>query len=446
MTNLRNHTVTTLVTVLWLLTSMSRAASPANEIILLNDNGAWCWFQDERAIVLGDQLIFGSVANRLGTDGADRGGNIEVTTVDLTGKARPVTTVLHARLENDDHDVPALLVLGNGCLLAVYSRHGTDRFIRVRVSVSPGDATSWEDENQVEREAQVTYSNLFLLRDVEDSRQRIYDFYRGEHWNPNWIISDDLGQSWRYGGRLIAFDGRPYVKYTSNGIDTIHFVTTEHHPHNYNNSLYHACIKAGSIRRSDGTRICDVNEAPIRPTQATTVFAGDADHVAWPCDMHLDADGHPCIVYSVQRRLDPNDIRYRYARWNGRTWTDHFVAHAGSALYGTEPHYSGLAALDPADPGRLYISTDADPITGKPLISRNDGKRHYEIFEGRTGSGDVAWKWKPITCDSVSDNIRPIVPTSPGGSRLLLWLRGTYTSYTRYDLEVVGIIRKADSW
>jgi hypothetical protein len=68
--------------------------------------------------------------------------------------------------------------------------------------------------------------------------------------------------------------------------------------------------------------------------------------------------------------------------------------------------------------------------------------RHYEIFEGRTADGGVTWAWQPITKDSPADNLRPIVPISDGSEAILLWLRGTYTAYTRYDLDVVGLIRE----
>jgi len=444
MTSMANRTVAILLATALSQTLVVQVSAVGEEIMVLNNNGGWCWFQDERAIVLGDRLVFASVANALGTDGAGRGGNIEVTTVDLTGKVPSVTTVLHAQLQNDDHAGPALLVLDDERILAMYCRHGTDPLIRFRISSYPGDTTSWQPERQSPRETPVTYSNLFLLRSGKGGKARVYNFYRGEHWNPNWLTSDDMGQTWRYGGRLIAFEGRPYVKYASNGLDTIHFVTTEHHPHNYTNSLYHGYMKAGSLYRSDGTVICDVNDAPIQPTQATTVFAGDVDHVAWPCDMHLDAFGNPCIVYSVQKQLDPNHIRYHYARWDGRIWNDHLIAQAGTALYAGEEHYSGLAALDPADPDRLYISTDADPITGEPLLSRSDGRRHYEIFEGRTADRGATWSWTPITRDSTADNIRPIAPARKGGPSILLWLRGTYMSYTKYDLDVVGIIGPAE--
>jgi hypothetical protein len=34
------------------------------------------------------------------------------------------------------------------------------------------------------------------------------------------------------------------------------------------------------------------------------------------------------------------------------------MAHAGSALALAEPHYIGFAAIDPADPRRVVVSTD----------------------------------------------------------------------------------------
>jgi len=106
-----------------------------------------------------------------------------------------------------------------------------------------------------------------------------------------------------------------------------------------------------------------------------------------------------------------------------------------------EIHYTGLACLDPQNPNVLYISTDADPRTGSPLISDSDGKRHHEIFRGRTRDGGVTWNWRPITHDSREDNLRPIVPIGKDRHSVLLWLRGTYSMYTNYDLDIVGILR-----
>ena len=175
----------------------SPAASSGDSFTTFNDNGGWCWFQDERALVHNDMLLFGSVANAAGTDGDNRGGNVEVTTFDLGSRTRIATTVLHRRLENDDHDAPALLRLPDGRILAVYCRHGRDKLIRYRVSRRPDDTTAWQPERQIAREARVTYSNLFLLPAENGGKGRVYNFYRGEHWNPNWVYSDDLCDTWQ---------------------------------------------------------------------------------------------------------------------------------------------------------------------------------------------------------------------------------------------------------
>ena len=361
-----------------------------------------------------------------------------MTVFDLRRRVVDMRLVLHPHLEADDHNVPALLALQDGRILAVYSRHGSDKLIRYRVTERSGDPFVWLPEEHVKRDAPVTYSNLFLLSAENEGQGCVYNFYRGQDANPNYVVSQDQGRSWRYGARLVVFKGRPYVKYASNNIDTIHFITTEHHPNNWDNSIYHAYLRRGILYRSDGRRIQPVDAGGIRPDQATCVFSGDEKHVAWTVDLHIDSQERPRFVYSVQRDGNPEDLCYRYARWDGQQWHDHALAHAGTALYEREADYSGLAALDPQDPNVVYFSADADPATGKPLISRADDRRHYEIFRGITQDGGVEWTFTPITKDSTVDNLRPIVPI--GQPMVLLWLRGTYTSYTDYDLDVVALI------
>ena len=96
----------------------------------------------------------------------------------------------------------------------------------------------------------VTYANPIYLSE----EKRLYVFHRGVGLDPNYLVSEDLGRTWRYGGRLfIGRDGySPYVKYVSNGRDTIHFVGTEDHPRNFTNSLFHGFIRGGLIHSSDG--------------------------------------------------------------------------------------------------------------------------------------------------------------------------------------------------
>jgi hypothetical protein len=415
-----------------------------------NDNGGWSWFEDERAVVdrARGLLLVSSVANGHGAGGADRHGDVELVAYDLaTGAARRVT--LHHGLEGDDHNSAALLVRPDGRYLAAYSRHNSDRLTRWRVSSRPGDAIAWGPERTFDNDAGTTYSNLHRLAAENGGRGRVYNFTRTVGFDPNVLVSDDDGSTWAYGGRLLDGPGRPYLKYASDGRRRVHFITTEQHPRNFDNGIHHGYVEAGKVHRSDGA-VADDNlfdgEA-VAPTALTRVFAGGSEAVAWTTDLHLDSAGRPYAAFSIQKDgagRPPGqggmDHRYYYARFDGARWHVLEMSHAGRRLYPGEDDYTGLAALDPHDPSRLFISTDTHPAIGAPLVSAADGRRHHEIFEGKTAGGGATWAWRPVTADSTADNIRPVVPAWGEGRTALLWLRGTYTTYTKYDLAVVGII------
>jgi hypothetical protein len=104
----------------------------------------------------------------------------------------------------------------------------------------------------------------------------------------------------------------------------------------------------------------------------------------------------------------------------------------GGFLYASENDYTGLGALDPSNPDRVFISSKVDP--------RNEASLpRYEIFEGVTSDGGANWEWAPITANSTMDNLRPIVPKWDAEHTALLWMRGTYSTYTNYDLDIVGL-------
>jgi BNR repeat-containing family member len=432
-----------------------------DSFITLKKNGGWCWYQDPRAVVSENSLFFGSVA-AVDRDGS-MAGDIEVTSWSISsGELNHFK--LHPRLQPDDHNVPAFLVLPGGRLLASYMTHGRDRLMRWRISNAPLDIESWSEEFTVEAGADLSYSNLFML---QAEGNRIYNFHRGIGWNPNFLVSDDLGKSFRYGGRLLNWPrpekgqtgysgldgGRPYLKYASDGINTIHFVTTEDHPRAFDNSLYHGFIRDDKVFKSNGKELGTLSPDPesgVVVSSLTRIFKGDEDNVAWTVDLELDEDGYPFTVFSVQKNSGKwktstgrggLDHRYYYARWDGENWFVNEMAFAGTRLYAREDDYTGLAALNPQNKNVVYISTNADPLTGQPLISSLDGEQHREIFRGITRDGGETWNWEPVTRNSNTDNIRPIVPNGQSDREIVLWLRGKYSTYTNYDLDVVGIVQ-----
>lgn len=424
--------------------------SQAAEPFVVEVDGGWCWFEDERALVSGGKLIVGTVAS--GRTDAARKGDIQVTVHDLaTGQG--TTVELHDQLQLDDHDSPALLERPDGRFLALYAKHGPENRFYYRVS-EPGDPSQWgEERTYVPSEpTRLTYQNLYLLTAENQPKGRLYDFFRGLHnsYKPSYVFSDDWGETWQTGNVAIDVPAevrhRPYVKYASNGKDEIHLFYTEGHPRNYDNSVYHAVYRGGKLYRSDGAEIGSLAEGLRRPEEGTLVFAGDPNNVAWVSDLHLDPEGRPVGVFSVQKDSAElpdgeagEDLRYGYARWTGQAWEQHEIAYAGGKLYSGEDDYSGNIALDPAALDTVYLSTDADPVTGEPLMSAADGNRHYEIFRGVTADGGATWAFAALTRDSAQDNLRPIVPVAPAGARVVLWLRGEYRAYTDYDLEVVGL-------
>jgi hypothetical protein len=414
----------------------------------LNDNGAWSWFMDERAIVDRGQLLVGSVrANGTFHDKNRPGwGNVELSVLELsTGRKRVV--VLHEALEQDDHNNPGLLVLQDGRYLAAYSKHGQEPKIYYRISEQPGDASAWSAaiefitpgekaaEGKWAHTHNVTYCNP--LRMAAGGNQT-WLFHRGHGLDPNYLVSDDDARTWRYGGKLyLGRDGySPYTKYVSNLRDTVHFVATEDHPRNFDNSLYHAFVRAGKIYRSDGTVVAPLatgTECHVRPWDLTRIYQGGPDHVAWMTDLHLDKHERPVVLFTVQRASagiprgkGGDDHRFHYAHWNGTNWITREIAHAGSRLYPGEDDYTGLGAIDPQNTNVVYLSSNADLKTGRPLLSKADGQRHHEIFRGETKDGGATWQWMPITADSTVDNLRPLVPVWKDERTALVWMRGKY--------------------
>jgi hypothetical protein len=98
-------------------------------------------------------------------------------------------------------------------------------------------------------------------------------------------------------------------------------------------------------------------------------------------------------------------------------------------------------AIDPEDPRVVYISSNAaNPFAVGDLdnvpLSANE---RYELWRGVTLDGGLTFTWTPVTTGSAANNIRPIVPENHGLTKHLLWINGTYTSYTNYSTKVLGV-------
>ncbi len=182
---------------------------------------------------------------------------------------------------------------------------------------------------------------------------------------------------------------------------------TDDHPRAYDNSIYHGFICGQQVFKSDKTPLADGKDQllhPRSPQDFTEVFHGSADQVAWINDIRMDREGRPYLGFSVQvnsgdvrtkQGQGGSDHRYYQARWDGAKWTCHEIAYAGTKLYAGEDDYTGLVALHPYDPDLVVISTNVDPLSGHPLVSLQDGNRHWELYRGSTKDDGVTWQWQP---------------------------------------------------
>lgn len=460
--DLRNGATTALIAIFQLVNaafSQSQHDIVSGNLIQFNDNGAWCWYQDERAVVdtIAGRLIVGSVANNRGVGGSSRDGDIDVVFFDLqTGLSQRVTLAKGNSNFNgsDDHNAPAFLVRPDGKYLAFYAGHNANDNSYYRIY----DGTAWETQQVFNWNAQrpggvnfaTTYSNLFYL----SSEGRTYNFSRGNNKSPNIMMSTDMGYTWTYDGQLDSNGNVGYVngylKYWSNGVDRIDFICTEYHPRDYNTSIYHGYVKDGQTFKTDGTLVDAVTFDTLNiptPTDFTKIFAaganinGDIMNRCWIADLQRYDDG--TIAAIITARANDNtqdsdvyinpDHRFIYCRYDGSTWSYTYLGKAGPKLYSSEADYTGLGALCPNDPNTIYISTTFDPRNNTNLVV-------HEIFKGVTADHGATWSWMPITQNSTRDNLRPTVPAWSTNKTALLWWRGTYSTAQLFDAAVVGII------
>lgn len=440
-------------------------------LIQFNDNGAWCWYQDERAVVdtSGNKLIVGSVASGAGVGGSPRNGAIEAVICDL--ESRQMTrSVLSTRFGCDDHNAPAFLVRPDGKYLAIYAGHNNDMFSYWRIY----DGTAWLAEQAFDWNAEipggcantVTYSNPHYLA-AED---RTYNFARCDDYrSPHFMLSTNFGDTWSFGGQLVTAVtnvgyNSGYFRYSANGVDRIDFICTEAHPRDVLTSIYHGYISNGMSFKTDGTlvdanifdQICPVAaDFQLVFSNGTVMPPGMTNYRCWDSDVQWYPDGTiACIIHARINQfasggypdtVDPNHSFF-YCRYDGTNWRATYLCQAGYKLYPDEADYVGLGCLDPTDPNTIYISTRYDPRAVVPGVT--DTNPPYsaarEIWKGVTTNNGLTFTWTPITMDSVRDNCRPHMPVWDSHNKVLLWWRGKYNSAQSYDAAVVGMAERCD--
>jgi len=444
----------------WLFLSTAFAQNQSDlvngNLIQFNDNGAWCWYQDERAIIdtLQGKLILGSDASGSGTGGSPRNGLIEGIVYDLsTGEISRYTFM---NTGCDDHNAPAFLIRPDGKYVTMYTQHYDYYNSRYRIF----DGESWTSEQRFDWQTipggtnyTIAYSNLYYL----SAEQTMYNFARANNRSPNFIYSTDMGETWSFGGQLSTNNtqsyNKGYYKYWSNGIDRIDFILTEEHPRDGLTSMYHGYIQGGKTHDTYGNVVDNnVFDADSLPTfeDFTQIFADNTDigghamRKIWNADLMRYENGITAAILTCRiddatngndSSIDP-DHAFIYCRFDGTAWSYTYLCQAGKKMYPSEADYTGLGVLDPNTQNTIYISTHIDPITDEDIIYR-------EIYKGVTLDNGISWSWTPVTRNSNQHNFRPVVPFWNAHNSALIWFRGIYNSAQSFDAAIVGIIDRS---
>ncbi len=404
-------------------------SKPSADLELLVDDGVWCWFSDPRAIYYRgekEKFYFGFVNTK---------GDVLIGSKDVrSGEIE--TYILHDTLEIDDHNVPSILILPNGQLLAFYNEHNGHVFMRK--SKSPEDISAWEEEQIISEKTEdysYTYTNPVRL---SEENGRIYLIGRKvgptrsfEHWWQYLKYSDDNAQTWSEELILLDNEGRknpPYLKVTTDHRSRIDFLFTDGHPKiGADVSVFHMYYQDNSFYQTNGSQIASLDQLPIPIRTVDKVYDASLSQVrAWIWDIALK-EGNPVITYA--RFPSEHDHIYHYAWWDGSTWVDQEIVNSGSWMASLrqgdlvrEAHYSGGIVLDHQDPTQIYLSRD---VSGKFEIE------HRRLFP------DGRWETTPITENSREHNVRPyVVLNCPEDQPILLWMSGVYRHYTEYQMGI----------
>lgn len=422
-----------------LFTSADGTTKLAHEIVPSSSataagSGGWTWFNDPRA-------AYSSTYNKHFIGSISQPGDIQVDSFDhATGTW--TTTVLHALLEQDDHDNPALLVLqaggpNAGKILANYAVHGGPLYSRV--STTAGDSTAWEAEVTIQTSPLTSYSDLAQL---SGESHRVYCFYRSDGPSDRYFrTSDDGGATWSSGTNLFSGDGsgRPYLKIHSNGVDRIDFFCTNDQPDASTCSIYHFYMQLDGADRkyyqSDGTLLGTDADLPFE-------VSVDLDPVytasnSWVWDFAV-IGGTPVGTFVAFPDADTTYAEYFQARFNGSTWDLDVVATGGDGVaggpanhnFGGQASYTGGIAVDPDDANIVYVSRK---ISGVHQVQK---WTHSGTFPSGTWS-----KVADITSGATFPAARPYVVRGMGSLddlRVLYW-QGQYTSYFDYRPTIMAV-------
>ena len=150
--------------------------------------------------------------------------------------------------------------------MVFYSKHASSEPVYLVKGKNAEDISEWETTRTLNLNDTITYpglSNTYTYTNIcqlANEKDKLYLFWRGADFKPNFSVSYDSGKTWNPGKILILperiyKDRRPYLKVASNNRDVIHFAFTDGHPNvEQTNSIYYAKYLNGALYKPTAQR------------------------------------------------------------------------------------------------------------------------------------------------------------------------------------------------
>lgn len=395
----------------------SAGTPPLGDAFKLADapEGGWTWFTDPRAVHYNGTTYYGYLK---GTN-----GDVIIRSYEHATNTLSSETVLHAALETDDHDDPAVFIRpSDGKIRVWYSAHLAANYY-TRLSTNAEDISAFGSETNLDSTfglTQYTYANPIYLSNSDGAGDALYHFFRNHTAGiPSWYYaaSANEGTTW---DAIVELHTLTYSRLEGDGVGAVHCVASDH-PAGGNTKIYHLYRESAAWRQSDGT---SMGATPFDAADMTVVYDGGAKKT-WIHDIALDGSGDPVVVF-VKFESD-TDHRYWYGRWTGSAWDTNEIVAAGGPIptdsVGANPletYYSGGIVLDHEDPTIAYASVGL-------------GSDLWEIRRYVTADGGATWDYDVIS-PTGGKNVRPAAVRDHDGTVRVLWMRGTYASYVDYSV------------
>ena len=301
-------------------------------------------------------------------------------------RARVVGTEYH-----DDHSAPSILVEPDQRLTVFWSGHNGHR-MWYRTTRYPGDIFSWGPLRHIVADIPgrngFTYPNPVTL---PSEHGRLYLFWRGGNYSQDYETRTAGGQ-WGAAHEMIAQPHeRPYVKYDTNGRDTIAMAFTNGHPRETLTSVYFAEYRDGWLRGASGRRIRRLGSGPIAPSRGDLVYNGATTGVsAWVWDVAI-ARRRPTgdLVRDLSDEAEPRVLVCGV----DRARLDLALPHVRAARRSARRRSSASTRAG-------WRSTTR---TRRSCTSRGRSPRVVRSSGGRRRTAGISWRHSVVTCPAAGD-------------------------------------------